>query len=141
MFTFNQNECSRSAGLRTDATRDDYSKNHGVLTEFLNEGGGSIDLRHIAQTIRLVLEAYFRFKFPGEFGKHEWLGDFIGKIRSAPDNSSLSPPKPLLEELEDINDYSKKYHHNTNPGANTMPINDVELRSFVKRTLEVVGGY
>ena len=125
----------------TDTTRGDYSNNHGVLTEFLNEGEGSIDLRHIAQTIRLVLEAYFRFKFPGEFGKHEWLGDFIDKIRSAPDNSSLSLPKMLLEELEDINDYSKKYHHNTNPGADTMPINDGELRSFVKRTLEVVGGY
>ena len=125
----------------TDATRGDYFKNHGVLTEFANEGEGDVDLRHIARTIRLVLEAYFRFKFPSEFEAKEWLGDFIDKIRAAPTDSSLSPPQTLLEDLEDINDYSKKYHHETNPSADREQINDGELRSFVRRTLEVVGGY
>ena len=125
----------------TDVTRGDYFKNHGVLTEFANEGEGNVDSRHIARTIRPVLEAYFRFKFPGEFGAKEWLGDFIAKVRSAPIDSFLSPPQALLEDLEDINDYSKKYHHETNPSADSEPINDGELRSFVRRTLEVVGGY
>ena len=125
----------------TDVTRGDYFKNHGVLTEFANEGEGNVDSRHIARTIRPVLEAYFRFKFPGEFGAKEWLGDFIAKVRSAPIDSFLSPPQALLEDLEDINDYSKKYHHETNPSADSEPINDGELRSFVRRTLDVVGGY
>ena len=125
----------------TDVTRGDYFKNHGVLTEFANEGEGNVDSRHIARTIRPVLEAYFRFKFPGEFGAKEWLGDFIAKVRSAPIDSFLSPPQALLEDLEDINDYSKKYHHETNPSADSEPINDGELRSFVRPTLEVVGGY
>ena len=75
------------------------------------------------------------------FGAKEWLGDFIAKVRSAPIDSFLSPPQALLEDLEDINDYSKKYHHETNPSADSEPINDGELRSFVRRTLEVVGGY
>ena len=122
-----------------DATRGDYFKNHGILTVFANDGEG--DLRSVAKTIRLVLEAYFRFKFPGEFGEHEWLGDFIDKIRNAAAGSALSAPQAVLEQLEDINDYSKKYHHDKNAGAETEPINDGELQGFVRRTLELVGGF
>ena len=124
-----------------DATRGDYFKNHGVLTKFANEGEEDGDLRHIAQTIRPVLEGYFRFKFLGEFGAKEWLGDFIDKIGLAPPDSFLSPPQTLLEELEDINDYSKKYHHEMNPSAGSESIDDGELRGFVRRTLKVVGGF
>ena len=122
-----------------DATRGDYFKNHGVLTSFANDGEG--DPRNVAKTIRLVLEAYFRFKFPGEFGENDWLGDFITKIRDAPAGSTLEAPKDVLEELEDINDYSKKYHHDKNPSADSEPITDGELRGFVRRTLELVGGF
>lgn len=31
-------------------------------------------------------------------------------------HDSLSNMKPALDELEDLNDYSKRYHHNTNLG-------------------------
>jgi len=49
---------------------------------------------------------------------------------------------PALAELEGINDYSKKYHHDTNPGkADAEPINDGELQTYVQRTLTIVGGY
>jgi hypothetical protein len=49
---------------------------------------------------------------------------------------------PTLEELGSINDYSKKYHHETNPGkADSEPINDCELQGYAQRTLEIVGGY
>lgn len=122
-----------------DATRGDYFQAHGVLTAFANDGEG--DPRTVAQTIRPVLEAYFRFKFPGEFGETEWLGDFIEKIRRAAPGAALEPPQKLLEELEDVNEFSKKYHHKTNPSADTEPINDGELLGFVKRTLELVGGF
>ncbi len=122
-----------------DATRGNYFQAHGVLTSFANDGAG--ERRAVAQTIRPVLEGYFRFKFPGQFGDAEWLGDFIQKIRDADPGSPLEPPKKVLEELEDINGYSKKYHHNTNPNADTEPITDGELLGFVKRTLELVGGF
>jgi len=122
-----------------DATRGDYFKNHGLLTAFANDGEG--DPRDVAKTIRLVLEAYFRFKFPGEFEEKEWLGDFIGKIRDAKPGDALRAPQRLLEDLEDINDYAKKYHHDKNAGAESEPVNDGELRGFVRRTLELVGGF
>jgi hypothetical protein len=43
---------------------------------------------------------------------------------------------------QDINDYSKKYHHQQNPlgvaGADAEPIDSGELTAFVKRTLAFV---
>jgi hypothetical protein len=50
--------------------------------------------------------------------------------------------RPALEELECINDYSKKYHRDTNSGkVDSELINDGELQGYVKHTLDIVGGY
>ena len=123
-----------------DETRGDYFKNHGQLTAFVNDGDG--DRRDVVRTIRPVLEEYFRFRFPGVFADNEWLGDFISRIRDAEPGESLNAAQKILDELQEINDYSKKYHHSSNPGgADTEPINDGELQVFGRRTLDVVGGF
>jgi hypothetical protein len=41
-------------------------------------------------------------------------------------------------ELGDINDYSKKYHHDQNPGEDSEHINDTELQSYSKRALNLI---
>ena len=46
--------------------------------------------------------------------------------------------KPQLNELKDINDFSKKYHHSSNSNADYEVIIDAELKSFVDRTLKIV---
>ena len=52
------------------------------------------------------------------------------------------PLVAVLEKLEAINDYSKKYHHDTNPGsADSEPLSDGELETYTQRTLVIVGGY
>lgn len=112
---------------------------HGVLAAYRDEGSG--DRRHVAQTVRPLLENYLRMKLPREFGDTEWLRTFITKIRDADDSSPLNAAKSILEEVEEINDFSKKDHHNSYSAADTEPIDDGELESYVKRTLEVVGGF
>lgn len=92
--------------------------------------------------IRPLLEVRLRYQFPSQFLRNEWLGDFITRIRDADTSSPLFPAMPTLGELEAINDYSKKYHHDQNPGGcETEPITDAELQGFVKRTLDLVGGF
>ena len=120
-----------------DATRTNYHKDFVVLLRYANEGEG--EPRFVARTIRPLLEAFLRTVFPQAFGDAEWLGDFIKKIREAGEGDRLSEMKPELDELEDINDYSKRYLHSTNPGADTEPIDSGELLGYVKRTLDVVG--
>jgi len=118
-------------------TQEGYFQDHAALTAYLQEG--SKNLRDIARKIRPVLEGYCRYRFPGQFTDKEWLGDMIAKIREKGNDHQLFS---LLEELASINDYSKKYHHDTNQAkADTEPIDDGELQSFVKRTLNIVGGY
>jgi hypothetical protein len=59
-----------------------------------------------------------RSHFPGHFKPEEWLGDFIIRIRNASDSDGLFHAKADLPEIEAINEYSKKYHHDQLAGAN-----------------------
>ena len=121
-------------------TQASYLQDLEGLIAFVRDGTGQ--LRDIARKIRPVLEGFLRLRYPGHFCDGEWLGNFIQKIRDADASSSLVPVKNILSELTSINDYSKKYHHEQNPGgADTEPIDDCELEGYVKRALAIVGGY
>jgi len=115
-----------------------YMKDFSTLLGFYSERKG--DPRAVARTIRPFLEGMLRSHFPGQFQPNDWLGDFIGKIRAANATSGLQHARADLVELEAINGYSKKYHHQQNTNADTESINDDELHGFVKRTLKLVGG-
>jgi len=115
-----------------------YMKDFSTLLKFYRERRG--DPRAVARTIRPFLEGMLRSHFPGHFLRTEWLGDFIGKIRAADTTSGLQHAKADLDELDAINSYSKKYHHQQNANADAEPINDDELHGYVKRTLRLVGG-
>lgn len=118
-------------------TQDGYFRDHAALSSYLLNGAK--DLIDIARKIRPVLEGYHRYRFPHQFPDNEWFGDMIKRIR---DSAGAHPMFPALEELGSINDYSKKYHHDTNPGkADGEPINDGELQGYVQQTLTIVGGY
>jgi wobble nucleotide-excising tRNase len=86
-----------------------YMKDFSALQEFYSVRRG--DPRAIARTIRPFLEGMLRSHFPGHFQPNEWLGDFIGKIRSANESSGLQHAKAEVDELDAINNYSRKYPH------------------------------
>ena len=119
-------------------TQSTYMKDYSTLLDFSRERKG--DTLAVARTIRPFLESMLRSHFPGYFQKGEWLGDFIAKIRAAPINSGLQHAKADLDELDAINNYSKKYHHDQNFNADSEPINEDELEGYVKRALKLVGG-
>ncbi len=120
-------------------TAGEYFQNYSILEKFLENGSG--DLRHVACCIRPLIEGNLRIRFPGVFKENEWLGDFISKIRSADGNNQLVMIKQYLEEVEDINNYSKQYHHSQNPNADNATINSTELKAYVERTLNLLGIY
>lgn len=120
-------------------TSGEYFNNYFILEKYLNEGiSGQQQLRNVAICIRLLLEGYLKLRFPGKFTESEWLGDFIKKIENASNGEPLINIKPQLNELKDINNFSKKYHHSINPNADYEAIIDTELKSFVDRTLKIV---
>ncbi|WP_186331869.1 AAA family ATPase [Paenibacillus xylanexedens] len=120
-----------------EETRSDYFQGYFQLAEFLE--GKSSNLRAVAMSIRPLIEGNLRIRFPQDFKSNEWLGDFIGKVRESTFDP-LIKMKPHLLDLESINDFSKRFHHDRDPFANAEPINEIELESFVKRTLEIIRG-
>ncbi|MHA1289605.1 MAG: AAA family ATPase, partial [Candidatus Thorarchaeota archaeon] len=96
-------------------TQSQYMKNYSILLNYYRERKGNpID---VARTIRPFLEGLLRARFPGRFNPNEWLGDMIKKIRECGEQDGLANAKADLEELEAINEFSRKYHHDQNPNA------------------------
>ena len=119
-------------------TQSTYIKNYSTLLNFYRDHAGTpLD---VARSIRPFLEGMLRAHFPGHFQPKEWLGDFIDKIRSAGNTDGLQHAQADISEIEAIKDYSKKYHHDQNPNADSEPLSTDELHGFVKRTLRLVGG-
>ena len=118
-------------------TKEGYFQDHADLTFYLQQG--SKELRDNARKIRPVLEGYCRYRFPGQFDDCGWLADMIEKIRT---KGTVHQLYSLVNEVESIKDFSKKYHHDiSGPKADTEFIDDGELQGFVIRTLAIVGGY
>lgn len=119
-------------------TRSAYLKNYSALLDFYRERKGTA--LNVVRSVRPFIEGMLRSHFPGHFQPNEWLGEFIGKIRNAASTDGLSHAQADLAEIEAINEYSKKYHHDQNPNADSEPLSEDELHGFVKRTLRLVGG-
>lgn len=118
-------------------TLGEYFQDYYDLINYI--GGNTVkDLRSIARSIRPILEGYYRIKCPDNFGPTEWLGDLIKKINEASNSDPLCQLKSDLQELEEINNYSKKYHHKFNPSTDTEPVSDAELKPFAERTLKLI---
>jgi len=109
-----------------------------VMHNYLENGESSeFDKREVVRCIRPSVEGIFRIKFFKTFQRDEWLGDMIKEIRESETGGLFFHLKPILEELTDINDYSKSYHH-SNPSYLETPINSEELRNYVQRTIELI---
>lgn len=93
--------------------------------------------RDIIQKIRPVLEGYCCNLYPTQFPEGDTLGEIIGKIRAA---GAVHPLAGILDELDELNQYTRRYHHGENPNnAAVEPVNAAELEGYVRQTLRLVG--
>ena len=116
-------------------TQDQYRADRLNLGEYYQSNEGNP--RDVVQKIRPVLETYCRNLGGGLISNGDTLGPMIAKIRDAGAGHQLFP---LVDSLEELNEYTNRYHHGMNQNAATEPINDGELQGYVKRTLEMTGG-
>ena len=97
------------------------------------------DSRQVATAIRLHLEGYLRVACPGEFPAGKLLGPFIGECHEKVGKPAEVIGEKAISELEDIQEYGNRFHHDTNLSWETADINPTELLGFVRRTLAFVG--
>ena len=103
------------------------------LQAFLTNGEGKpLD---VIKKMRPVLESHCRNANPGFFSETDWLGDILVKVREGGDDHPL---QPIYDELGEINEYTKRFHHGAGKKEpSTVPIDSTELTGFVKRTLRI----
>jgi wobble nucleotide-excising tRNase len=111
-----------------------YRADLDTLQQFLSLGQGNP--MDVIQKIRPVLEAYCRMLYPTQFGEQELLGSILGRIETA---GATHPLYAVLEDLDELNMYGRRYHHGENQNAAIEPIDDAELQGYVRRTLKLVG--
>jgi wobble nucleotide-excising tRNase len=104
------------------------------LQTYLATGAGT--LLDIIRKMRVVLETHCRTTYPASFVAEDWLGDIVRKTREGGDTH---PATPLYDELDQINDYTKQYHHGEDMAdATPDQIDPPELSGYTKRTLKIV---
>jgi len=116
------------------ATLPRFLTDRNALRDYFNMSEGNPG--DIVNKIRPVLETHCRNLYPGEFAD-DTLGSIIGKVRMVGASHQLFA---LLEDLDVLNEYTRRYHHGEKPNAATEPINDTELQGFVRKTLAITGG-
>ena len=116
------------------AVQGQYRADMDTLQRFFSSGEG--DPRDVVQKLRPVLEAHCHNVCPTGFDEQEMMGSMIGKIRDA---GVTHPLHSIMEDLDELNVYCRRYHHARNQNAATELIDDGELQGYVSRTLILVG--
>lgn len=115
-----------------------YYLNYGLLSDFV-AGKPEVETRSVAKAIRPFLEGYLHRRFPGVVPRELMFGQIVAAIRDSDMASPLSCALNLVEELDGINTYAGRFHHDTNPGnADSATVTHSELGLFVRRALHVV---
>lgn len=112
------------------------SKDIKTLNDFLQKGD-DMSLKDVVRCIRPCIEGVFRLKYFSLVNEGQWLGDFIKMIRDADKESPLYRLKEYIPQIEELNDYSKIYHH-SNPNYMDVMIDPMELSIQVKNTINLL---
>jgi wobble nucleotide-excising tRNase len=117
------------------ATRPRYETEREKVLQFLDVTEGDPD--EIRGLLRTVLEDFYRKGDPELFSASEMLGGIIEKIKSSEPDYRY---KGALEDLEDINDYTRGNHHAEVAGNASEPTSVEELKSYCRKVRDLTRG-
>ena len=66
------------------------------------------------------------------------FGTIIAEAKKATPPDPLVNLKKILGDLGKINEYASEFHHDTNPDADTVVVNETELHSYALSALNVI---
>lgn len=116
-----------------EACRGRAASDMDDLQAYITTGAGKD--RDMIRKMRIILETYCRSTYPGSFEPNERLGGMVEKIKKTGDQH---PAWAIVDELEQINEYSRDHHHGEDPEDGIRDtIDPQELTGYVKRTLRM----
>jgi len=136
--TLGDSACIVAYNIETE-TLSSILKDTLAIKKFIANGAPQEEAkRSIARCLRPALESYLHLKFFDVVADDDWFGVLIGKIRDATSTDPFYRLRNQYEELNEVNEYSKRYHHRFNPSHESEPVNDSELRTFCSKTLDLI---
>jgi hypothetical protein len=63
-------------------------------------------------------------------------GTIVGKVR---DTGAAHPLFGVVEDMDEINVYTRRYHHGDDANVEQESISEAELHGFVKKSLAIIG--
>src|ERR1051326_4555127 len=120
-----------------DICSSDYYRHHRLVADYV-DGKPTGNSRDVAKAMRPLLEGYYHRRFPGRIPRKLTFGQIIAHAAQAQAGDPLAYLQPILKELGEVNDYAGQFHHDTNPGYETVQVVDGELLGFAKRALNLI---
>lgn len=118
--------------------RTEYLRALSRIESLALYGERDVSADQVYRDLRPVLEEYLEFRFPDLWDGHTgWLGDFIGKVRESP--SLLEDTDIDVDELTELNDFSKSGHH-ASSSRPAEPPSANEIRNYATRTYRFIRG-
>lgn len=106
---------------------------HALLREYAI--GAGPNNREVAKALRLVMEAFLRVAYPGNFIPGMLLGPFRNQCEQRVGTAHEILDQGDIDELRELTEYANLFHHDTNPMWQNVAINDGQLVAFVRRTI------
>lgn len=116
----------------------EYYSNYRTVDDFVR--GTATDAREAAKAMRPLLEGYLHRRYPGHIATDLMLGSAIDQIKSAPTTSPLAFAQTKVPEMQSLNDFAGKFHHDTNPDYATVRADEQSVLAYGKRVLHLIHG-
>ena len=116
-------------------TRSRHLTERMKIEEFVE--GEPHEAGYIRTRLRTVCEDFYRRGDPGLFHEAASLGEIIRLLEDAPEDH---PYKGVIEDLHDINEYSRGEHHAEVEDDPSGESSDEELKGFCRRILDLTRG-
>jgi wobble nucleotide-excising tRNase len=118
--------------IESDTESEDAGNRRALLSYYYDGKGNA---RDVIQKLRPVVETHMKRMAPN-LAKVNGLGNMLGKIRE-----DDGPPILLAayDDLDDINNYTRRYMHGEGKSPDTEPVHTTELIGFVGKVLELAG--
>ena len=109
-----------------------------IIKEYLKSGVNSeSDKREVIRCIRPVLEGVFKSKYFDLIPNNIWLGDIIELIKKSSNGMRLYRLKAIIDDIIELNDYTKSYHHSTG-NTRDLTINNEELKRYITLLISTI---
>lgn len=120
-----------------DICASSYYRHHRLVAGFV-DGHAGINALEVAKAIRPLLEGYYHRRFPGVIPQGLMFGQIIAMVADSSVTGPLTNLRPLVQELQKVNDFVKGFMHDDGEVDVSALPSDSELRTYAERALNLI---